>query len=169
MKGDIKQKQNKVEDDEQLERLQRELEELKISFERSNDQLKRAVADYHNLEKRVHEGRSELSSWASAELIKRILPTLDHLEKALEGSNEQDRASGWFKGVEMSVKQLKQTLKEEGLEEIPIESGFDPALHEAVDIRDGEENRILEVVEKGYNLNGKVLRPAKVVVGRSLK
>ena len=160
---------------EELVKLQQELDQLRADFERANDQLKRAVADYHNLEKRIAEGRSELGRWATSELIAKVLPVVDHLEKALAGANEQERESGWLKGVEIAVKQLQQVLKEEGLDEIAIDpvsehgtggTRFDPALHEAVDTREGEDNHILEVVEKGYNLNGKVLRPAKVVVGR---
>ncbi len=152
-----------------------ELEKLKEDFVALENQLKRAVADYQNLEKRVAEGRSELMTWASGNLILQILPSLDHLEKALEGANESEKASGWFKGVEMSVKQLQEILKNEGLEQIKADGQFDPILHEAVDTRDPSdaeamggkgEGSILEIVRKGYNLNGKVLRPAQVVVGR---
>ncbi len=145
-----------------------ELEELKQQLAITQDQLKRALADYHNLEKRINEGRAEMAGWASAQLLKRILPTLDHLEMTVKGAGDNDRQSGWFKGVEMSVKQLQQVLQEEGLVEIKVEGKFDPMLHEAVDTRDGENDQVLEVVEKGYNLKGKVLRPSKVVVGRKL-
>ena len=130
------------------------------------NQLKRAVADYHNLEKRVSEGRSELTNFVGGELIKKLLPVLDHLEKSLFGVSDQEKESGWFKGVELAVKELNQVLQSEGLGEIQADGGFDPTLHEAVDTREGEDNMILEVVKKGYNLNGKVLRPAQVVVGR---
>jgi len=131
------------------------------------NQLKRAVADYRNLEQRVSAGRSELTNYVGAELIKRLLPVLDHLEQALKGTSEQERQSGWFRGVELAVKELNQVLESEGLGQIAADGQFDPSLHEAVDTRDGEDNTILEVVRKGYNLNGKVLRPAQVVVGRS--
>ena len=138
-------------------------------------QLKRAVADYQNLEKRINEGRSELTNFVGAELVKRLLPVLDHLETALAGIkqsgpalSEQSESNGWVKGVELAVKEFKQVLQSEGLDDIPADGVFDPALHEAVDTRDGEDNKILEVVRKGYNLNGKVLRPAQVVVGRSV-
>ncbi|MBI4036452.1 nucleotide exchange factor GrpE [Candidatus Daviesbacteria bacterium] len=134
--------------------------------EELENQLKRAVADYHNLEKRVSEGRSELTNFVGAELIKRLLPVLDHLERALSSASELEKESGWFKGVELAVKEFEQVLQSEGLEEIPADGVFNPSLHEAVDTRDGENNMILEVVKKGYNLNGKVLRPAQVVVGR---
>jgi molecular chaperone GrpE len=130
------------------------------------DQLKRAVADYHNLEKRISEGRSELSSWANSELIKKLLPVLDHLDKALSGMSKEELNSGWAKGVAMSVKMLKEILKQEGLEETETLGQFDPLLHEAVDSREGEHDKVLEIVETGYKLHGKILRPARVVVGR---
>lgn len=131
-----------------------------------DNQLKRAVADYHNLEKRIQEGRSELSKWATKDLIERLLPVLDNLETALSGA-ETD--SPWYKGVEMAAKQFKEVLKGEGVDEIKADGEFDPTLHEAVDTRDGESNMILEVAQKGYTLNGAVLRPAQVVVGRKDK
>lgn len=169
--------QNQADDQsDDLAALQQELEELKQNLAVAQDQLRRAVADYHNLEKRVQEGRSELSSWATGELLKKLLPVLDHLEKSLAGASEEEKQSAWFKGVEMVAKQLKGILKDEGLDEIEADGQFDPSLHEAVDIREptsaeasagkGDNDMILEVAEKGYNLNGKVLRPAKVVVGR---
>ncbi|QQG43693.1 MAG: nucleotide exchange factor GrpE [Candidatus Daviesbacteria bacterium] len=139
------------------------------------NQLKRAVADYHNLEKRVSEGRSELTNFVGAELIRKLIPTLDHLETALSGVSEEEKQSGWFRGVELAVKEFKQVLESEGLGQIEAgpstSSGqsvqFDPALHEAVDTQEGDDNIILRVVRRGYKLNGKVLRPAQVVVGRS--
>ena len=141
-----------------------ELEERVTELE---SQLKRAVADYHNLERRISEGRSELSNWTNAELIKKLLPVLDHLEIALNGINEEEKQSGWVRGVELAVKEFKQALEQEGLGQIEADGQFDPNLHEAIDTREGENDMILEVVKTGYNLNGKVLRPAQVVVGRS--
>lgn len=159
---------------EEFKKLQDELDSVKQLSVQMENQLKRAVADYHNLEKRVAEGRSELTKWGTGELLVKILPTLDHLEQALGGASEQERQSGWFKGVELAVKQLYQVLQSEGLDQIAVDpstalgtgSQFDPNLHEAVDTQAGEDNKILKVVRKGYTLNGKILRPAAVVVGR---
>lgn len=145
--------------DEKVEQLEQKVAEL-------DSQLKRAVADYHNLEKRISEGRSELTNFVGAELVRKMLPVLDHLNQALSGVSEEERQSGWVRGVELAVKEFENVLSQEGLDEIPADGVFDPALHEAVDIRDGEDNQILEVVKKGYNMNGKVLRPAQVIVGR---
>ncbi len=143
------------------------VQELENKVNELDAQLKRAVADYHNLEKRVSEGRSELTNFVGAELVKRLLPVLDHLEAALSGISEEEEQNGWAKGVELAVKEFRQVLQNEGLDEIPADGVFDPSLHEAVDTAEGEDNKILRVVRKGYNLNGKVIRPAQVVVGRS--
>ena len=157
---------------EDFEKLQKELDGLRDLAIQLENQLKRAVADYHNLEKRVAEGRSELTRWGTGELIVKLLPVLDHLEQAMAGvkeSNESESQSGWFRGVELAVKEFKNVLQAEGLEEIQTDSEFNPALHEAVDTQVGEDNKILKVVRKGYTLNGKVLRPAQVVVGKVVK
>lgn len=155
----------------------KELEEKVASLD---NQLKRAVADYRNLEQRVSQGRSELTNYVGAELIRKVLPALDHLEQVVDQGrstlSEQSESNGWFKGVELAVKELNQVLKSEGLEEILADPSaslgtgiqFDPNLHEAVDTQEGEDNMILKVVRKGYNLNGKVIRPAGVVVGRRI-
>lgn len=166
--------------------------DMEVKIADLENQLKRAVADYRNLESRVSEGRSELTRYVGAELIKKLLPVLDHLDQALAGVkelsasgeeskgqngpalSERSESNGWVKGVELAVKEFKAVLQSEGLEEIVADpstalgtgSEFDPSLHEAVDTRSGEDNKILEVVRKGYRLNGKVFRPAQVVVGR---
>jgi molecular chaperone GrpE len=143
-------------------------EELEATIADLGAQLKRAVADYQNLERRISEGRSELSSWATAELLRKMLPVLDHLNQAISGVSEEEKQSGWVRGVELAAKEFGNTLSQEGLEQIVADGQFDPSLHEAVDTRDGDDNMVLEVVRKGYTLNGKVLRPAQVVVGRKV-
>lgn len=156
----------KHDSDGDLDNLKTELDQLKKTAADLENQLKRAVADYQNLEKRVSEGRSQLSVWATADLMQRLLPIVHNFDQALAGAGQEERSTGWFKGVEMSCKQLMQVLEAEGLTEVETAGHFDPGLHEAVDIRGGEDGKILEVVQKGYKLNGKVLQPAKVVVGR---
>lgn len=164
----------------------KKIEELENKINELETQLKRAVADYQNLEKRINEGRSELTSFVGGELIKRLLPVLDHLEQVVDHGrptlSEQSESKGWFQGVELAVKEFKTVLQSEGLDQIAADPSttpatlstgslgtggvFDPALHEAVDTRVGDDNIILEVVRHGYTLNGKVLRPAQVVVGK---
>ncbi len=143
-----------------------QLEEMHKTVEDLGAQLKRAVADYHNLERRISEGRSELTTWTNAELVRKLLPALDHLDKALKGASEVGEQSGWLEGVKMAVKEFRKVLGEEGL--VPVQSEiFDPNLHEAVETREGPDGVILEILQMGYTLNGKVIRPAQVIVGRS--
>ncbi len=151
-----------------LEEAREELDQIRSTQEDLKNQLKRAVADYQNLEKRVAEGRQEINSWAVTNLMRQIAQVMHYFDQAFKGVSEEEQKSNWFKGVKMANLQLAQVLQNEGLEEIETDGQFDPALHEAVDTRDGENDRILEVVEKGYRLNGKILKPAKVVVGKKL-
>ena len=160
--------EEKVEDPivEELEAEQTELQKLQGDFDLVNAQFKRALADYQNLEKRVAEGRSEMNSWAVTDLLTRIAGVMHYFDQAFKGVNEDEQKSAWFKGVQMATLQLRQVLKDQGLEEIEADGQFDPSSQEAVDTREGEDGKILEVVEKGYKLNGKILKPARVVVGK---
>jgi molecular chaperone GrpE len=151
---------------EEFEAMQRELQNLQESFDSVNGQFKRALADYQNLEKRIAEGRSEMNNWAVTNLLTKIATVLHYFDQAFKGVSEDEKKSGWFKGVQMANLQLQQVLQSEGLEEIKADGQFDPALHEAVDTKDGEDGKILEIIEKGYKLNGKILTPAKVIVGK---
>ena len=161
---------------EEFEAMQTELANLQQNFESVNGQFKRALADYQNLEKRVAEGRSEMNSWAVTNLMRQIAQVMHYFDQAFKGVSEEEQQSNWFKGAKMANLQLAQVLQSEGLEEIETDGQFDPALHEAVDTREptsaeasagkGEDGKILEVVEKGYKLNGKILKPARVIVGK---
>lgn len=151
---------------EDFEAMQTELQKLQGDFDLVNAQFKRALADYQNLEKRVAEGRSEINSWAVTDLLTRIAGVMHYFDQAFKGVSDDEQKSAWFKGVQMATLQLRQVLKDQGLEEVEADGHFDPALHEAVDTREGEDGKILEVVEKGYKLNGKILKPARVVVGK---
>ena len=124
------------------------------------DQLKRALADYQNLERRVEEERRILGQLSSAILIEKFLPVLDNLENAQSHLKDQ--------GLEIVLKQFKDILREENVEEVETEgSQFDPNWHEATEVVEGpNEGMVVKVIRKGYKLNGKVLRPAQVVVSR---
>lgn len=124
------------------------------------DQLKRALADYHNLERRVDEERKLLAQLSSAIVIEKFLPILDNLENAQKHLNDQ--------GLEMVIKQFKDVLRSEGVEEIEAEGAqFDPKFHEATEVVQGDkDNIVVKVARKGYKINGKTLRAVQVVVMR---
>lgn len=148
-------KVKKTEENEEIEFDNSKAEELE-------SQLKRTLADYQNLEKRTQEERVNWIKTANKDFILRLLPTLDHMEQALKGATGD---SNWLMGIELAVKEFKRILQEEGLEQVQTES-FDPNVHEAVTVAEGPDGKILEVLQMGYNLNGKLIRPAKVIVGK---
>ena len=124
------------------------------------DQLKRALADYQNLERRVEGERKLLTTLSSAILIEKFLPVLDNLESAQKHLNDE--------GLEIVIKQFKDILASDGVSEIQAEGReFDPKLHEATEVRKGDnDNMVVKVQRKGYKLNDKVIRPAQVTVER---
>ncbi len=123
-------------------------------------QLKRALADYQNLERRVSEERQLLSQLSSALVIEKFLPVLDNLESAQSHLNDQ--------GLAIVIKQFNDVLQSEGVEQIMAEGQqFDPNLHEAAEVtEEGEDGKIVKVLAKGYKINSRIIRPAKVIVSQ---
>ncbi len=143
-----------------------ELKQFESQIAGLEDQLKRALADYRNLERRVSEDSLAIVNYSRSQFLLKFLPILDHLNQAVAGAEQQGESSGWLTGVKMALKQMLQILNEEGLEVITGDT-FDPNIHEAVDTAEGDEGKILKILQNGYMLNGKVIKPAKVVVGKS--
>jgi len=136
---------------------------LEISLDEMEENWKRALADYKNLEKRVTQEKTVLVDFANSVLIESMLPTLDNfvmLEKHTEDV-----------GIKMSIKELVTVLEKSGLKEIKVNKGddFDPNLMDAVDSGQGQENKVLEVVRTGYHFRDKLIRPTSVKVGRGKK
>lgn len=118
----------------------------------------RAMADYQNLEKRVEREKDNFVKFANAVLILKMLPILDNLQRAGEHLKDQ--------GIDLVIKQFKEALSSQGVTEINSRgTTFDPELHEAVDKVVGEEDKVIDIVESGYKMGEKVIRPAKVTVG----
>ncbi len=118
----------------------------------------RALADYQNLEKRVEREKDNFVKFANAILILKMLPILDNLERAQETLKDQ--------GIELVIKQFKEALSSEGVTEVEAEGKeFNPEHHEAVEKVEGEEGKVVNVIERGYKLGEKVIRPAKVTIG----
>src|SRR3989344_1632457 len=123
------------------------------------NQLKRALADYQNLEKRIAEEKSSWVRSANKDLILRLLPGLDSLLLAEKHTDDE--------GVKVSIDHFLDIFQKEGLEKIEtIGREFNPNLMEAISTREGEEGIVLEEIKPGYSLKGEVLRPAQVIVGK---
>ena len=142
------------------------LRELRKKAEDFENNFKRVLADYQNLEKRTAEEKQELIKSASRGLILRLLPALDTLVIAQKHTNDQ--------GLKLSVRQLFDILEKEGVVKIEtMGENFDPKYMEAVTTVEvdpstdsGQEGKVVEELRPGYMLDDKVLRVAQVVVGR---
>lgn len=133
------------------------------------DTLKRLQAEFENFKKRNEKDWAEKVGIANQQLMVDLLPVLDSFDKALEDAKNNGNAVTMKKGLEGLHKQFLRTLQRNGLKEINTESKFDPFVHEALmreerpDLDDGD---ILEVFQKGYMLNSKPIRPARVKVAK---
>lgn len=144
-----------------------EKSELELANERAEDfenKYLRAHAEMQNIQRRANEERQQLQRYRSQDLAKKILPSLDNLERALAVEGLTDDVK---KGLEMTRDSLIQALKEEGVEEVALET-FDHNLHMAVQTLPADDEHpadtIAEVFQKGYKLHERLLRPAMVVV-----
>jgi molecular chaperone GrpE len=128
--------------------------------------LQRLAADFDNYRKRVARDQEQLVARAHEGLVKELLPVLDDLERALGAAEVHDEATV-VEGVRLVQRALADQLAREGLEEIAADGAFDPHVHEALLSQPGEgaePGTVLQVVQKGYRLGDRVLRPARVVV-----
>jgi molecular chaperone GrpE len=148
---------------------QAELEQRLEEVERERDEylndLKRVAADFDNYRKRAARERGDQAARASERLVKELLPVLDDLERALVAAAEHEEAK-LEEGVRLVHRELVDALAREGLVEIETDGSFDPHVHEALLTQPSEaqEGAVLDVLQKGYRLGDRVLRPARVVV-----
>jgi molecular chaperone GrpE len=131
------------------------------------DDLKRVAAEFENYRKRVARDQESLAARAHERLVKELLPVLDDLERALQAAEEHQEAK-LEEGVRLVQRELSEALAKEGLVEIETNGRFDPHVHEALLTQpsDKDEGAILEVLQKGYRLGDRVLRPARVVIAQ---
>ena len=142
--------------------LENKLKELEQKLSEMENNWKRALADYKNLEKRIVEERVDFVSYSTSLLISRLLNVLDNLENLEKHNGDM--------GFKLTLKEFRQILNEEGLLEIDtLGKDFDSNTMEAIETVEGEERKAVEVVLKGYMLKNKLLRPAKVKVGQKHK
>jgi molecular chaperone GrpE len=131
-----------------------------------DDAYLRLAADFDNYRKRVAREQAELTARANERLLHELLPVLDDLERALEAAVEHEEAK-LEEGVRLVHRSLLALVERHGLSEIDTDGGFDPHVHEALLTQPGEgaaEGSVLQVLQKGYKLGERVLRPARVIV-----
>ena len=133
----------------------KELEERNAELENN---WKRALADYRNLQKRTEEERGSFLEYANSNLIRQLLPVMDNLEIMQKHLKDQ--------GIEMILKDFKITLEIEGVTEIEaLNKDFDPLTMEAIEMVSGPKNKVVEVLSNGYLFKNKLIKPVRVKVG----
>jgi molecular chaperone GrpE len=129
------------------------------------DTLQRVKAEFDNYRKRVARDQRELAARANERVVGQLVPVLDDLERALEAAADHEEAK-LEEGVRLVHRALADALAREGLAEIPTDGKFDPHTQEALlsQPSDAEEGTVIQVLQKGYTLGDRVLRPARVVI-----
>ncbi len=159
-----KTQESKLEDQhDTIESLQKEKDELFAK-------LQRVSADYANFQKRVPKQISDTIGYEKERIIKTLLPALDNFEHTLQSAHSAENVDVLVKGIRIIYDQLLDILKSHNVEQIEaLGEIFDPAMHQAMTQQsdpDKEENIVLEEFQKGYRLNGRVIRPSRVIVNK---
>ena len=152
------------------EAVRRDIRELEAELEETRDRLLRLQADFDNFRKRVLKEREEVHRFGHQNLVKDLLPTVDNLERALEHARTSRGADleGFLQGVELVLREVLGVLEQYGVTEVEAEDrAFDPNVHEAVGHKEAPDRApgtVVQVVQKGYQLRDRLLRPARVLV-----
>ncbi|MCE8013307.1 MAG: nucleotide exchange factor GrpE [Billgrantia sp.] len=159
-----------VSDNPEADMLAAQVEELEQSLAEAKDQALRAAAEAQNVRRRAEQEAEKARKFALERFVKELLPVVDSLEKALDAMGE-DASDAHREGVAMTLKMQQDVLAKFGVETVePAGEPFDPQFHEAMAMVPNPElepNSVMEVIQKGYLLNGRLVRPAMVVVSQA--
>lgn len=153
-----------------LEELRQTIESLQKEKDELFGKLQRVSADYANFQKRAAKQIADTTAYEKEIIIKTMLPALDNFEHTLQNAHSAENVDVLAKGIRIIYDQMLDILKSHGVQQInALGEKFDPALHEAMMQKtelEQEENIVLEEFQKGYTLNGRVIRPSKVIVNK---
>jgi molecular chaperone GrpE len=156
--------------DDELSTLHSELDDIRSKAEEYLDGWQRARAEFANFKKRVQKEREASRSFITAEILSKYLTVVDDFERALNDRPEDEASEAWAEGVDMIYRKLKNILEAEGVEEISAEGEqFDPNFHEAISFAESDdhsEGEIVEVIQPGYKIKERIIRPAVVLVAK---
>ena len=143
-------------------------EDARKAEEAESERYMRLMAEFQNFKRRVAKEKSDIHAYANEKIIGELLPVLDNFERALDA--EGGDLEAYAKGMQLIFEQLKTALENAGLEEIKaMDETFDPNVHNAVmtdNLEDKEDGTITKVLQKGYKLKDKVIRPSMVAVNK---
>jgi len=157
--------------EDETEALQNQLTQALEESKGHQEQYLRTLADMENLRKRTQRDKEELAKFANESILRDILPVIDNLERAVEHAEQAESDDGLFEGVQMTLTQFNQLLDKFGVEPVDaIGQPFDPAYHQAMGQLESEEhpiNTVVQQMQKGYQLNKRLLRPAFVMLAKA--
>jgi len=162
---------NGEEPEEEISEKVDEVDQLKVDLEEAKDKYLRLYSEFENFRRRTAKERLDLISSASADLMSALLPVIDDFERAHNAFDEKSEAKTVKEGYDLIYNKLKNIIEQKGLKAMDLKAGddFDPEFHEAITQipapEDKLKGKIVDVIEKGYLLNDKVVRFAKVVTG----
>lgn len=152
--------------DAQIAELEAQIKDLLTKLQQMTDTAARAQADLQNAKTRLQKDSDELRKFASEQFLKKLLPTIDNFQRAAAHLPQDIAGHEWVKGMLATEKELVKQLQELGLSKMEtLRQQVDTARHEVVTVGPGKEGEIVQVLEDGYELFGRIIRPAKVVVG----
>jgi len=147
------------------------VKEIQESADKNYDLFMRSVAEIENFKKRFQKEKSDLIKFSNESLIKQLLLVIDNLEKAISASQDENSVEAVREGIELTLKGLVDTLEKSGLAQVEAEGEpFDPNFHEAIsEMEDNkvEPGTVIQVLQQGYTLNERLIRPAMVVISKS--
>lgn len=151
--------------------LVKEIAELKEKNKELEDKYLRSEAEIQNMQNRYSKERAQLIKYESQSLAKDVLPAMDNLERALSVEADDEASKQLKKGVQMTLDSLVKAMKDHDIVEIEAEDvKFDPAIHQAVQTvaaeNDEQKDKVVQVLQKGYQYKDRTLRPAMVVVAQ---
>ena len=151
--------QNKKDQIKKEDKNAQKINELENKIQEMENNWKRALADYKNLEKRTTQEKISLADFANGILIEQLLPVLDNFEMLVKHNSDQ--------GLGMSVKEFKRVLISAGVQEIEVveNDDFDHETMDAIETTSGEKGKVTEIIRKGFKFKNKLIRPASVKVG----
>jgi len=169
-KTTINEEQTPVEETPPVDDKENEIAELKVKLAEANDKFLRLYSEFDNFRKRTAKEKIELIQSGGEDIFKSILPILDDFERAIKSNAETTDITAVNDGVNLIYNKLKSTLTQKGLEEMKSHGEvFNADIHEAITNipapTEEHKGKVLEEMEKGYSLNGKIIRFAKVVIG----
>lgn len=154
-------------DEETLEALKAQLEEERNRAQGYFQSWQRTAADFQNYKRRTDEDKQKNAMYANIALVMNLLPAVDDLDRAVSSIDQNTEGFQWVEGIRQILRKFQGALEASGVKEVPAEGqDFDPNVHEAVAQGEGEHGKVVKVLQRGYTMGDRVIRPAMVIVGQ---